>query len=132
MGLLPIEQERLLVELAPHSCEIGYVAFRLGKLDSGDVWDEAGAIQSLKRAGLIEYEGERFEMSSVVEVAGQQVEQTLKLWDTFALTGDGVCYLRHYKRERRLARARVVLEIAGALSAIVTLVITIASLSTAP
>ena len=129
MELLPIEQERLLVELAPHSCEIGYVAFRLGKLDSGDVWDEAGAIQSLKRAGLIEYEGERFEMSSVVEVAGQQVEQTLKLWDTFALTGDGVCY---YKRERRLARARVVLEIAGALSAIVTLVITIASLSTAP
>lgn len=91
MELLPIEQERLLVELAPHSCEIGYVAFRLGKLDSGDVWDEAGAIQSLKRAGLIEYEGERFEMSSVVEVAGQQVEQTLKLWDTFALTGDGVC-----------------------------------------
>lgn len=129
MELLPIEQERLLVELAPHSCEIGYVAFRLG---SGDVWDEAGAIQSLKRAGLIEYEGERFEMSSVVEVAGQQVEQTLKLWDTFALTGDGVCYLRHYKRERRLARAQIVLEIAGALSAIVTLVITIASLSTAP
>ena len=73
MELLPIEQERLLVELAPHSCEIGYVAFRLGKLDSGDVWDETGAIQSLKRAGLIEYEGERFEMSSVVEVAGQQV-----------------------------------------------------------
>lgn len=132
MELLPIEQERLLVELAPHSCEIGYVAFRLGKLDSGDVWDEAGAIQSLKRSGLIEYEGERFEMSSVVEVAGQQVEQTLKLWDTFALTGDGVCHLRHYKRERRLARARIVLEIAGALSAIVTLVITIASLSTAP
>ena len=135
MELLPIEQERLLVELAPHSCEPGYLARRLDALDEGSVWGESGDIQALKVAGLIEYVGDPCESHAVVKVGDQMVRQTIGAYDAFSLTSNGVLYLRHCRRERIVGKVRLALEVAGSLSAIITLVLTIlsaASASTVP
>lgn len=123
MELLPIEQERLLVEIAPHSCEPDYFKKRFEELGESAVWDDSGAIQALKEAGLIEYEGSQREIKVFSEVAGQRIEQTLKYWDMFALTANGASYLRRCTRERTLARVRVVLEVAGSVAAVVNLIL---------
>ena len=135
MELLPIEQERMLVELAPHSCEPGYLARRLDALDEGLVWDESGCIQALRAARLIEYVGDPCERSAVVEVRDQLVQQTIRTCDAFSLTSNGTLYLRHCRRERIVGKVRLALEVAGSLSAIITLVLTVmaaVSANTAP
>lgn len=123
MELLPIEQERLLAEIAPHSCEPGYFKKRFEELGESAVWDDSGAIQALKEAGLIEYEGGQREIKVFSKVAGQKIEQTLKYWDMFALTANGASYLRRCTRERMLARVRVVLEVAGSVAAVINLIL---------
>lgn len=123
MELLPIEQERLLVEIAPHSCEPEYFKKRFEELGESAVWDDSGAIQALKEAGLIEYEGGQREIKVFSKVAGQKIEQTLKYWDMFALTANGASYLRRCTRERMLARVRVVLEVAGSVAAVINLIL---------
>ena len=111
MELLPIEQERLLVEIAPHSCEPDYFKKRFEEIGESAVWDDSGAIQALKEAGFIEYGGDR------------GVEQKLKYWDMFALTANGASYLRRCTRERVLSRVRVALEVAGSVAAVVNLIL---------
>ena len=123
MELLPIEQERLLVEIAPHSCEPDYFKNRFEELGESAIWDDSGTIQALKEAGLIEYEGDLREIKVFSQVGDKRVEQTLKYWDMFALTANGASYLRRCTRERMLARVRVLLEVAGSVAAVINLIL---------
>ena len=123
MELLPIEQERLLVEIAPHSCEPDYFKNRFEELGESAIWDDSGTIQAHKEAGLIEYAGDLREIKVFSQVGDKRVEQTLKYWDMFALTANGASYLRRCTRERMLARVRVLLEVAGSVAAVINLIL---------
>lgn len=114
--------EAYLLEIAPHECEVGYLARRLSSMSFDEAWDEFPLLDDLDLKGLIAPVGEK----AVLTDRTERGERTIRVPATFALTEDGRRYIDGMGREGPLAVLRVIeraVAIAGGVAAVVNLIL---------